>query len=265
MKEVKTPKRPLIYYYCIALLLILLFNFLAVPYMSQQEIKEVDYGTFMRMADKKQISAVEVQDNQILFANKDNTIIYKTGKMDDPDLLTRLSDSGAEFSRQIVDDSVSPWVYLLTWLLPIILFFAVGQYMSKKLLEKAGGGGNAMMFGLGKSNAKIYVHSTEGIKFEDVAGEDEAKESLMEIVEYLHDPSKYNDIGASMPKGIPVSYTHLDVYKRQFLQIGNYLPLWLEIFQPSGCFQLFKRNNICLLYTSIRLCLYHLPHKPASR
>ena len=202
MKEVKTPKRPLIYYYCIALLLILLFNFLAVPYMSQQEIKEVDYGTFMRMADKKQISAVEVQDNQILFANKDNTIIYKTGKMDDPDLLTRLSDSGAEFSRQIVDDSVSPWVYLLTWLLPIILFFAVGQYMSKKLLEKAGGGGNAMMFGLGKSNAKIYVHSTEGIKFEDVAGEDEAKESLMEIVEYLHDPSKYNDIGASMPKGI---------------------------------------------------------------
>ena len=202
MKEVKTPKRPLIYYYCIALLLILLFNFLAVPYMSQQEIKEVDYGTFMRMADKKQISAVEVQDNQILFANKDNSIIYKTGKMDDPDLLTRLSDSGAEFSRQIVDDSVSPWVYLLTWLLPIILFFAVGQYMSKKLLEKAGGGGNAMMFGLGKSNAKIYVHSTEGIKFEDVAGEDEAKESLMEIVEYLHDPSKYNDIGASMPKGI---------------------------------------------------------------
>ena len=202
MKEVKTPKKPLIYYYVIVLLIILLFNLLAVPYMSQPEIKEVDYGTFMRMAEKQQIGVVEVEDNQIIFTDKDETTFYKTGKMDDPDLLTRLSDSGAEFSRQIVDNTVSPWVSLLTWFLPIILFFAIGQYMSKKLLEKAGGGGNAMTFGLGKSNAKIYVHSTEGIRFDDVAGEDEAKESLMEIVEYLHDPSKYNEIGASMPKGI---------------------------------------------------------------
>ena len=201
MNEVKSPKKPMLYYYAMALLVLLLINFLAVPWLSQRQVKEVDYGTFMTMTENKEIGRVEVQDNQILFTNKDDTQIYKTGPMDDPDLIYRLKDSGAEFSSEIVEE-MSPFLsFLLTWLLPIVVFVALGQFMLKRMTNKAGGP-NSMMFGLGGSNAKVYVKSAEGIKFSDVAGEDEAKENLTEIVDYLHDPSKYQEIGASMPKGI---------------------------------------------------------------
>ena len=201
MNEVKSPKKPMLYYYAMALLVLLLINFLAVPWLSQRQVKEVDYGTFMTMTENKEIGRVEVQDNQILFTNKDDTQIYKTGPMDDPDLIYRLKDSGAEFSSEIVEQ-MSPFLsFLLTWLLPIVFFVALGQFMLKRMTNKAGGP-NSMMFGLGGSNAKVYVKSAEGIKFSDVAGEDEAKENLTEIVDYLHDPSKYQEIGASMPKGI---------------------------------------------------------------
>ena len=201
MNEVKSPKKPMLYYYAMALLVLLLINFLAVPWLSQRQVKEVDYGTFMTMTENKEIGRVEVQDNQILFTNKDDTQIYKTGPMDDPDLIYRLKDSGAEFSSEIVEE-MSPFLsFLLTWLLPIVIFVALGQFMLKRMTNKAGGP-NSMMFGLGGSNAKVYVKSAEGIKFSDVAGEDEAKENLTEIVDYLHDPSKYQEIGASMPKGI---------------------------------------------------------------
>ena len=201
MNEVKSPKKPMLYYYTMALLVLLLINFLAVPWLSQRQVKEVDYGTFMTMTENKEIGRVEVQDNQILFTNKDDTQIYKTGPMDDPDLIYRLKDSGAEFSSEIVEE-MSPFLsFLLTWLLPIVFFVALGQFMLKRMTNKAGGP-NSMMFGLGGSNAKVYVKSAEGIKFSDVAGEDEAKENLTEIVDYLHDPSKYQEIGASMPKGI---------------------------------------------------------------
>ena len=201
MNEVKSPKKPMLYYYAMALLVLLLINFLAVPWLSQRQVKEVDYGTFMTMTENKEIGRVEVQDNQILFTNKDDTQIYKTGPMDDPDLIYRLKDSGAEFSSEIVEE-MSPFLsFLLTWLLPIVIFVALGQFMLKRMTNKAGGP-NSMMFGLGGSNAKVYVKSAEGIKFDDVAGEDEAKENLTEVVNYLHDPSKYQEIGASMPKGI---------------------------------------------------------------
>ena len=201
MNEVKSPKKPMLYYYAMALLVLLLINFLAVPWLSQRQVKEVDYGTFMTMTENKEIGRVEVQDNQIIFTNKDDTQIYKTGPMDDPDLIYRLKDSGAEFSSEIVEQ-MSPFLsFLLTWLLPIVFFVALGQFMLKRMTNKAGGP-NSMMFGLGGSNAKVYVKSAEGIKFSDVAGEDEAKENLTEIVNYLHDPAKYQDIGASMPKGI---------------------------------------------------------------
>ena len=201
MNEVKSPKKPMLYYYAMALLVLLLINFLAVPWLSQRQVKEVDYGTFMTMTENKEIGRVEVQDNQIIFTNKDDTQIYKTGPMDDPDLIYRLKDSGAEFSSEIVEE-MSPFLsFLLTWLLPIVFFVALGQFMLKRMTNKAGGP-NSMMFGLGGSNAKVYVKSAEGIKFSDVAGEDEAKENLTEIVDYLHDPSKYQEIGASMPKGI---------------------------------------------------------------
>ena len=172
-----------------------------MPWLSQRQVKEVDYGTFMTMTENQEIGRVEVQNNQILFTNKDNTQVYKTGLMDDPDLIYRLKDSGAEFSSEIVEQ-MSPFLsFLLTWLLPIVGFVALGQFMLKRMTNKAGGP-NSMMFGLGGSNAKVYVKSAEGIKFSDVAGEDEAKENLTEIVNYLHDPAKYQDIGASMPKGI---------------------------------------------------------------
>ncbi len=201
MKEVKPPKKPLIYYYGVALVVLLLINFLLVPLVARHAVQEVDYGTFMTMTENKEIGQVEVEDNQIIFTNKDGSKIYKTGPMNDPDLTQRLYDAGAEFTRDIVEQTSPLLSVVLTWVLPIVLFIAVGQLMAKKLTDRAGGPGS-MMFGAGKSNAKIYVQSSQGIRFSDVAGEDEAKENLQEIVNYLHDPSKYQEIGASMPKGI---------------------------------------------------------------
>ena len=201
MKEVKPPKKPLIYYYGVALVVLLLINFLLVPLVARHAVQEVDYGTFMTMTENKEIGQVEVEDNQIIFTNKDGSKIYKTGPMNDPDLTQRLYDAGAEFTRDIVEETSPLLSFVLTWILPIIMFIAIGQLMTKKLTDRAGGPGS-MMFGAGKSNAKIYVQSTQGIHFADVAGEDEAKENLQEIVNYLHDPSKYQEIGASMPKGI---------------------------------------------------------------
>ena len=201
MKEVKPPRKPLFYYYGIALVVLLLINFLLVPLVARHAVQEVDYGTFMTMTENKEIGKVEVEDNQIIFTNKDGSKIYKTGPMNDPDLTQRLYDAGAEFTRDIVEQTSPLLSVVLTWVLPIVLFIAVGQLMAKKLTDRAGGPGS-MMFGAGKSNAKIYVQSSQGIRFADVASEDEAKENLQEIVNYLHDPSKYQEIGASMPKGI---------------------------------------------------------------
>ncbi len=203
MNEIKTPKKPLIYYYSIALLILLLFNFLAMPWMAQRRIVEVDYGTFITMTNNEEIGQVELQEteNQILFTNKDNTVVYKTGMMPDPDITKRLYDSGAKFTGEIIEQTSPIISILLSWVLPVIIFIVLGQYLTKRMMKNAGGP-NSMMFGMGKSNAKIYVKSSEGIKFSDVAGEDEAKENLAEIVEYLHDPGKYREIGASMPKGI---------------------------------------------------------------
>ena len=201
MKEVKPPRKPLFYYYGIALVVLLLINFLLVPLVARHAVQEVDYGTFMTMTENKEIGKVEVEDNQIIFTNKDGSKIYKTGPMNDPELTQRLYDAGAEFTRDIVEQTSPLLSIVLTWVLPIVLFIAVGQLMAKKLTDRAGGPGS-MMFGAGKSNAKIYVQSSQGIRFADVAGEDEAKENLQEIVNYLHDPSKYQEIGASMPKGI---------------------------------------------------------------
>ena len=201
MKEVKPPKKPLIYYYGVALVVLLLINFLLVPLVARHAVQEVNYGTFMTMTENKEIGQVEVEDNQIIFTNKDGSKVYKTGPMNDPDLTQRLYDAGAEFTRDIVEQTSPLLSFVLTWILPIIIFIAIGQLMTKKLTDRAGGPGS-MMFGAGKSNAKIYVQSTQGIHFADVAGEDEAKENLQEIVNYLHDPGKYQEIGASMPKGI---------------------------------------------------------------
>ena len=203
MNEVKTPKKPLLYYYSIVLLLLILFNFLAMPRLAERQVKEVDYGTFMTMAENKEIGQVEVQEseNRIVFTNKDNTIVYKTGMMPDPDLTSRLYASGAQFEGEIIEQADPLVSVLVSWILPIVIFVVLGNYLTKRMMKNAGGP-NSMMFGLGKSNAKIYVKSSEGLKFSDVAGEDEAKENLAEIVEYLHDPSKYREIGASMPKGI---------------------------------------------------------------
>ena len=201
MKEVKPPKKPLMYYYSIALMVLLLFNFIAVPWMAERQVKEVDYGTFMTMTEKKNIKEVEIETNQIVFTDNDGNY-YKTGRMDDDGLVERLHASGAEFSQEIIEQT-SPFLsFLLTWVLPIVIFVGLGQYMYKKMMSNAGGGAGSMMFGMGKSNAKIYVQSTQGIRFADVAGEDEAKENLQEVVNYLHDLSKYEEIGASMPKGI---------------------------------------------------------------
>ena len=201
MKEVKPPKKPLMYYYSIALMVLLLFNFIAVPWMAERQVKEVDYGTFMTMTEEKNIKEVEIETNQIVFTDNDGNY-YKTGRMDDDGLVERLHVSGAEFSQEIIEQT-SPFLsFLLTWVLPIVIFVGLGQYMYKKMMSNAGGGAGSMMFGMGKSNAKIYVQSTQGIRFADVAGEDEAKENLQEVVNYLHDPSKYEEIGASMPKGI---------------------------------------------------------------
>ena len=200
MKEVKQPKKPLIFYYLVVILALMLFNALIMPWFTQGQIQEVDYGTFMDMTKAKEIGLVEVQDNQILFTDKDETTVYKTGVMFDPGLVDRLDESGATFSQEIVEEMSPLTTILLSWILPMVIFIGLGQFMSKKLMSKAGG--NGMMFGMGKSNAKIYVNSSEGIHFSDVAGEDEAKENLTEIVEYLHNPGKYREIGASMPKGV---------------------------------------------------------------
>ena len=201
MKEVKSPKKPLIYYYVIVLLVLAAFNFFVSPLLLSRQVTEVDYGTFMSMTEKKNIGRVEVEDSQIIFTDKNNDNIYKTGVMDDPNLTERLYQSGAVFSKDI-EKTMSPIMsFLLTFILPMVIFVVLGQYLGRKLLEQAGGK-NSMAFGMGKSNARVYVQSTEGIHFDDVAGEDEAKENLAEIVDYLHNPKKYTDAGASMPKGL---------------------------------------------------------------
>ena len=201
MKEVKSPKKPLIYYYGIVLLIILLFNLIITPMLARAQVVEVDYGTFMDMIDEQNIGTVQVEDNEIIFTDKNSTTVYTTGAMEDPTLTERLHDSGATFAR-VVEQTMSPFMsFLLTFVLPLLIFIGIGQYMSKKLMEQAGGK-NSMAFGMGKSSAKVYVQSTEGIHFSDVAGEDEAKESLAEIVDYLHNPQKYTEAGAAMPKGV---------------------------------------------------------------
>ena len=202
MKEVKSPKKPLIYYYGVVLLVLLVFNLVITPLLLKQEVTEVDYGTFMSMTESKNIGQVQVEDQQIVFTDKDEKNVYQTNVMDDPNLTERLYASGAKFSKD-VDASTSPLLSLLiTGLLPMLIFIGLGQYMAKKLREQMGGKDSLMFGGMGKSNAKIYVQSTKGIRFDDVAGEDEAKESLAEIVDYLHNPQKYTDVGASMPKGV---------------------------------------------------------------
>ncbi|MGN1404951.1 MAG: ATP-dependent zinc metalloprotease FtsH [Erysipelotrichaceae bacterium] len=201
MNEVKKPKKPLIYYYFIVILVISLFNLLLVPQIAKRQIVETDYGTFMTMTENKDIGKVQVQDNQILFTDKEETTVYKTGLLNDPDMIYRLKESGAQFSGEIIEEASPLLTFLLTWILPLAIFIGLGQYMSKKMMDKAGGP-NSMMFNMGKSNAKVYVKSSDGIKFVDVAGEDEAKENLTEVVDYLHNPAKYKEIGAKMPKGI---------------------------------------------------------------
>ena len=203
MKEVKPSKKPLAIYYAIVLAVLLLLNLVLLPWMSERQVEEVDYGTFMTMTEEKNIGRVDIESNQIIFTDKEEKQVYKTGLMNDPELTQRLYDAGAQFSSEIVEQG-SPMLNFLIWfLLPILLFSFIGNQMNKKLMEKAGGGPGSMMFGgVGKSNAKVYVQSTHGIRFADVAGEDEAKENLQEIVDYLHDPGKYESIGASMPKGI---------------------------------------------------------------
>lgn len=201
MKEVQSPKKSLFYYYGIALVVLLLFNLIVAPLLAQRRVTEIDYGAFMKMIEEKNIGEVKVEDYEIVFTDKDNKNIYKTGIMDDPDLTQRLYNSGAVFAREITEPMSPILSLLLSVGIPVLIFVGLGQYMNKKLMEQAGGK-NSMAFGLGRSNAKIYVQSTQGIRFEDVAGEDEAKESLAEIVDYLHNPQKYSQAGASMPKGI---------------------------------------------------------------
>lgn len=203
MQEVKKPKKPLIYYYVIVLVVLMIFNFLLMPWAAERRITEVGYDRFIEMTEEKDIGQVEVnqEDNEIVFTDKEGSAIYKTGMVEDPDLTQRLYDSGAKFSGQILEQMSPILSILLSWILPVVIFIAIGQYMSRKLMKKAGGQ-NSMIFGTGRSNAKVYVKSSEGIKFTDVAGEDEAKESLAEIVDYLHNPGKYREVGAAVPKGI---------------------------------------------------------------
>ena len=201
MNEVKQPRKPLAYYYGVVLLLLLVFNWLVMPLIADAKIKEVDYGTFMSMTEQKNIGRVEIEDNQILFTDKGETQVYKTGVMQDPDLVQRLYDAGATFSSEIVEETSPLLTFLLSFIVPLVLFIALGQFMSRKLMDKMGGP-NAMSFNMGKSNAKVYVKSSDGIRFSDVAGVEEAEESLTEIVNYLHDPTKYREIGATMPKGV---------------------------------------------------------------
>ena len=202
MQEVKSPKRPMIFYYIIALVAILCINFLLLPALEQRQVKEVDYGTFMTMIDEKQIDSVNIESNQIIFTDKSGDTVYKTGIIEDPDLVTRLHESGAKFSSEIIEPTSPIISFLMACFLPMLIMIALGQWLSKKMLSKMSGGMNSMQFGMGgKSNAKVYVKSSSGIKFSDVAGEDEAKELLSELVDYLHTPEKYREIGASMPKG----------------------------------------------------------------
>ena len=203
MNEVRSPKKPLLYYYMVALLLVMLFNFLAMPWLAEHQIRDVDYNTFVTMTENGEIGKVEIQEqeNRILFTDTNNTVVYKTAMVPDDELIPRLLAAGISTTGSEIQQT-SLLVDILGWVLPILIFVALGQFMSRKMMEKMGGGGNSMMFNMGKSNAKVYVKSAEGIKFDDVAGEDEAKENLTEVVNYLHDPSKYQEIGASMPKGI---------------------------------------------------------------
>ena len=203
MNEVKSPKKPLLYYYFVAMLLVMLFNFIAMPWLAEHQIKEVDYNTFVTMTEQGEVGRVEIQEqsNRILFTSSDEKTVYKTAMVPDDGLVQRLLDAGVSTTGEEIEQT-STLVSILAWVLPIIIFVALGQFMSRKMMEKMGGGGTSMMFNMGKSNAKVYVKSAEGIKFDDVAGEDEAKENLTEVVNYLHDPSKYQEIGASMPKGI---------------------------------------------------------------
>ena len=203
MNEVKSPKKPLLYYYFVAMLLVMLFNFIAMPWIAEHQIKDVDYNTFVTMTEQGEVGKVDIQEqsNRVLFTSSDEKTVYKTAMVPDDGLVQRLLDAGVSTTGEEIEQT-STLVSILAWVLPIIIFVALGQYMSRKMMEKMGGGGNSMMFNMGKSNAKVYVKSAEGIKFDDVAGEDEAKENLTEVVNYLHDPSKYQEIGASMPKGI---------------------------------------------------------------
>ena len=204
MQEVKKPRKPLIYYYVIVLIILLVFNFLLMSWAAERQVREVSYDTFMQMTEERDVGRVDIDqgDNEIVFTNKEGDQIYKTGMVEDPELTQRLYDSGAVFSGEIIEQASPILTFLLSWILPILIFVGIGQYMSRKLMNKASGGPNSMIFGMGKSSAKVYVKSSEGIKFSDVAGEDEAKGNLAEIVDYLHNPSKYREIGASMPKGI---------------------------------------------------------------
>ena len=203
MNEVKSPKKPLLYYYFVAMLLVMLFNFIAMPWIAEHQIKDVDYNTFVTMTEQGEVGRVEIQEqsNRILFTSSDEKTVYKTAMVPDDGLVQRLLDAGVSTTGEEIEQT-STLVSILGWVLPILIFIGLGQILSRKMMEKMGGGGNSMMFNMGKSNAKVYVKSAEGIKFDDVAGEDEAKENLTEVVNYLHDPSKYQEIGASMPKGI---------------------------------------------------------------
>ncbi|MBQ7923045.1 MAG: ATP-dependent metallopeptidase FtsH/Yme1/Tma family protein, partial [Clostridia bacterium] len=204
MNEVKKPKKPMIFYYGIVLLAVILFNSIAMPWFLERQVQEVDYGTFMTMTEEGNIGLVKISEaeNQITFTDKEQKQVYKTGMVDDPSRTERLHAAGAQFSGEIIEEPNMLLSFLLTWVLPLIVFYGIGHFMTRKMMDKAGGGSGSMMFNMGKSNAKVYVKSSNGIKFSDVAGEDEAKENLTEIVDYLHNPSKYTDIGASMPKGI---------------------------------------------------------------
>ena len=202
MNEIKRPKTPLIFYYLIVLFVIMLVNALVMPRLAERAVQEVDYGTFMSMTEKQEIGKVQIQSNQILFTSKDNSTVYRTGLMDDPGLVERLYASGAEFTSEIIEQA-SPLVsFIFSWVLPIAIFVILGQFLSRKMMDKAGGGPGSLMFNMGKSNARVYVKSSDGIRFSDVEGVDEAENNLAEIVDYLHNPEKYREIGATMPKGV---------------------------------------------------------------
>ena len=251
MNEVKRPKKPLIFYYTLVMVALALFNFLLVPWIAEQQIIEVDYGTFMSMTEDKDIGRVDVESNQIIFTDKDEKQIYKTGLMNDPDLTQRLYDADAQFSSEIVEQASPLLSFLLSFVLPIVLFVCLGNFMNKKLMEKAGGANSMMFGGVGKSNAKVYVQSTHGIRFADVAGEDEAKENLQEIVDYLHDPKKYEEIGASMPKGILLvgpPGTGKTMLRYYCLAVPQML---LQILLTDGAYVLFHIKPTGVLHTLI--------------